>query len=134
MLNGFCMAIKRSLRERIGLLDAGSFAAGYAEEIDYCFRATDAGFRAIVADTAYVFHAKSRSYGHELRQELARRGRVALAEKYGPTRLEDARAELRANEALALTRSRVRRLLDIAEFRDAVTRDHGYVSGLGGST
>jgi GT2 family glycosyltransferase len=119
MLNGFCLAIKRAVIDRIGRFDEDSFPDGYGEEIDYCFRAADAGFRAAIADTAYVFHAKSRSYGHDLRRELARRGRAALDAKYGAARLRQARESMREDETLALTRSRVRTLLDaVAGIRD----------------
>jgi GT2 family glycosyltransferase len=113
MLNGFCLAIKRSVIERIGLLDAESFPDGYGEEIDYCFRAADAGFRAIVADSVYVFHAKSRSYGHELRRELAARGRAVLESRHGAERFRDARSRLRNDPVLAAMRARIERVLNV---------------------
>lgn len=112
MLNGFCLVIKRTLLDRIGLFDIDSFPDGYGEEIDYCFRGLDAGFQAVVVDSAYVFHAKSRSYGHARRRELTHRGRGKLVQKFGAERLENARDLMRQNAHLAVTRSRVRSVLE----------------------
>ena len=41
--NGFCMYVKRELFERVGVLDAEAFPAGYGEENDLCQRAARAG-------------------------------------------------------------------------------------------
>jgi GT2 family glycosyltransferase len=73
-INGFCFVVKRSLMDTIGYLDEEMFPEGYGEENDYCLRAADAGFELAVADHAYVFHAKSRSYSHERRHLLRKPG------------------------------------------------------------
>ena len=82
-VNGFCFGIKRAVIDAIGYLDEDAFPNGYGEENDYCLRAAQAGFALAIADDAYVFHAKSKSYSHEIRQTLSIEGAEALARKYG---------------------------------------------------
>ncbi len=83
-LNGFCLMIRRELIDDIGLFDEAVFGAGYGEENDFCIRARKKGWRLMVADDTYVYHAQSRSYSHERRLELARRADEALARKHDP--------------------------------------------------
>ena len=82
-LNGFCLLIKRTVIDRLGLFDEETFGRGYGEENDYCLRATGAGFTLAVADDVYVFHAQSRSYSTERRRLLSKAADVALARKHG---------------------------------------------------
>lgn len=82
-LNGFCMMIKREVIERIGFMDEDVFPVGYGEENDFCIRASNAGYELAVADDVYIFHAKSKSFGHERRKQLSANGSVALYEKHG---------------------------------------------------
>jgi GT2 family glycosyltransferase len=49
-VSGACLATRRAIWERLGGLDDAFFM--YCEDVDYCFRVKDAGFRvAFVADT-----------------------------------------------------------------------------------
>lgn len=107
MLNGFCLAIKRSVLKSIGYFDCEISPYGYAEEIDFCFRASDAGFTMVVADTAFVYHEKSKSYGNKLRLALALAGKHRIHARYGKDRLDAARTTLSNNEALATLRGRL---------------------------
>jgi glycosyltransferase involved in cell wall biosynthesis len=81
-VNGFCFMIKRSVIDAIGYMDVENFPVGYGEENDYCIRAANAGFQFAIADDVYVFHAKSKSFGHDKRKELSRRGTEALIRKH----------------------------------------------------
>ncbi len=83
-LNGFCYAIKRRVIDDIGYLDEERFASGYCEENDFSHRARLAGYELAVVDDAYVFHAKSKSYSPEGRDQLSKRNRRAFMEKHGP--------------------------------------------------
>src|SRR4030095_758126 len=83
LVNGFCFAIKRAVIDAIGLLDEELFPNGYGEENDYCLRAGKAGFSGAIADDCYLFHAKSRSYSHEIRHELSGQTRLIFRQKYG---------------------------------------------------
>ena len=82
-LNGFCYAIKRPLLEAAGHFDEENFGDGYCEENDYSYRATRAGFELAVADNAYVYHRKSRSYGSDVRNRIARRNYERFNAKHG---------------------------------------------------
>jgi GT2 family glycosyltransferase/glycosyltransferase involved in cell wall biosynthesis len=103
-VNGFCFAIKRRVIEAIGYFDDEGFPDGYGEENDYCLRTADAGFQLAIADHAYVFHAKSRSYSHERRRELGKRGRAVLLRRYGIERLRAGEEWLREEPTLAAIR------------------------------
>jgi GT2 family glycosyltransferase/glycosyltransferase involved in cell wall biosynthesis len=82
-LNGFCLMLRRAVIDRIGYFDEGNFPVGYGEENDYCIRARDANFRLFVASDAFVFHAKSKSFGHSRREALSSKGKAALTLKHG---------------------------------------------------
>ena len=60
-LSGCCLLLKRSVIDRIGLLDERFFA--YFEEADYCLRARRAGFSLAVADRARIYHKVAASSG-----------------------------------------------------------------------
>lgn len=82
-LNGFCLAIRRDVVRTIGLFDGTAFAAGFGEELDYALRAAAAGFTARVADTLYVHHLKSQSFGVARRQQLSALGKDILRRLHG---------------------------------------------------
>ncbi|MGJ5206457.1 glycosyltransferase [Bradyrhizobium sp. HKCCYLR20261] len=58
---GFCLYIKRSVLDRIGLLSE-NFQRGYLEDVDFCLRARAAGFRNVCAPSVYVGHHGSLSF------------------------------------------------------------------------
>ncbi len=107
LLNGFCLLIKRAVIETIGVLDERRFAEGYGSENDYCLRAVQAGFELAVCDDAYVFHAKSRSYSHDIRRRLSAAAHRALLEKHGAPRVQQATDELRAQPVLTALREQL---------------------------
>ncbi len=93
-VNGFCYAISREAIERVGLFDEERFGSGYCEENDFSIRARDAGFSLALADDAYVFHSKSRSYTSAGRDEVAQRNYKLFLEKHGAERVRELLAEL----------------------------------------
>ena len=111
-LNGFCYAIRRTTLDTIGLLDEGTFPRGYSEENDYSRRAAEAGFALGVSPKAYVFHAKSRSYGHEERRVIAKANYRKFLDKHGEPHIRKLVAELEGNASLAATRARVTTALE----------------------
>lgn len=111
-LNGFCLLIKRSLIEAIGLFDEENFGRGYGEENDYCLRARAAGFQLVLADDCYVYHAQSKSYSHERRKPLADAAGQALVAKHGALAIEAGVAVCRDGLAVIGLRQRARRLLE----------------------
>jgi GT2 family glycosyltransferase/glycosyltransferase involved in cell wall biosynthesis len=61
--NGFCMYITSAARDAVGLFDAEHFPNGYAEENDFCLRASAAGLVNLIDDATYVFHRRMTSFG-----------------------------------------------------------------------
>jgi GT2 family glycosyltransferase len=80
--NGFCMFIKRTMLDAVGVLDADAFPSGYGEENDLCQRAEHAGFRHVIAGDVFVAHARSASFGDARRAALGAQGMVVLRERY----------------------------------------------------
>jgi GT2 family glycosyltransferase/glycosyltransferase involved in cell wall biosynthesis len=104
-LNGFCYAIKRAVIDAIGYLDEERFPSGYCEENDYSQRARDAGFELAVVEDAYVYHAKSRSFGPAGRDELAQRNYGLFRAKHGPEQIDALVASMEADTTLAPART-----------------------------
>ena len=86
VLNGFCLYVKRSVFNEIGLFDESVFPDGYGEENDFCFRAVDAGYELRLVTNAYVFHAKTKSFGADRRKNLIAKANKILNERYGEDR------------------------------------------------
>lgn len=82
-INGFCFMIKRDVIKCIGYFDELNFPYGYGEENDYCLRASEYGFKLAVADNVFVYHAKSKSFGHDVRIRLSKCGQKTLLDKHG---------------------------------------------------
>jgi len=58
---GFCMLVRKSLFDEIGVLDEG-FGMGNFEDTDFSYRALSRGYRSVRAIAAYVFHQESKSF------------------------------------------------------------------------
>ena len=101
LLNGFCTLIRREVFDKAGYLDEETFPVGYGEENDFCFRAADAGYKLVINDSVYVFHAKSKSFGKVKRNKLSEAGNEALIAKYGHKKINEAVRQLRENSSLA---------------------------------
>lgn len=75
-LSGCCLAIKRSVFEKIGLFDEKYFL--YFEDLDFCLRAQKAGFKIALDPKVVIFHKLGGSTGrwsktsiyHNLRSNL----------------------------------------------------------------
>lgn len=112
-INGFCMMIRRQVLDRVGFMDEEAFPVGYGEENDLCMRAADAGFTLAIADDSYVFHAKSKSFGHERRKELSRQGTATLERKHGRERFRARVAEVRITAPMDRVRDSVKSALRV---------------------
>jgi GT2 family glycosyltransferase len=55
---GFCLALSVPAMKSIGVMDP-VFGRGYCEEVDWCCRATAAGWRHVLATNTFVFHMGS---------------------------------------------------------------------------
>lgn len=70
---GFCMYIKRSCLNHVGLFDSQTFGKGYGEENDWCQRAIKLGWRNVHATNVFVYHKGGVSFASEQhpRQKVA---------------------------------------------------------------
>lgn len=100
VINGFCQLINMNLLDEIGLLDEVAFPVGYGEENDMCARAVKAGYTLLIADDTYVYHSKSKSFGHSQRKKLAKEGSIALKNKHPDVDWGQVTSLIRENEEL----------------------------------
>lgn len=116
IINGFCQLINMEMLEKIGLLDEIAFPKGYGEENDMCIRAISSNFKILIADDTYVYHAKSKSFGHETRKELSKQGSQALSKKHPQINWPELTSEIKNHPALIELRTNLtNELLKITE-------------------
>lgn len=60
-ITGCCLLVSRTCAEKVGLLDEAYFM--YTEDVDYCFRAKNSGFRVVFVPEAKIWHKISASSG-----------------------------------------------------------------------
>jgi GT2 family glycosyltransferase len=68
---GFCLYVTRRCLDAVGALSE-TLHRGYLEDVDFCLRARELGFRNVCAPSIYVGHAGSRSFGDEKRALVVR--------------------------------------------------------------
>ena len=78
---GFCFYMRRTVIDKIGLLDDVHFKVGYGEENDFCMRALHAGFKNIIIGDVFVFHVGSVSFS-ATKSENMKRGANSLKLKH----------------------------------------------------
>lgn len=110
-VNGFCFMIKREVIDKIGFMDEENFPIGYGEENDYCIRAADAGYELAIADDTYVFHAKSKSFGHSRRTKLSKQGSENLNKKHGADKFKSLVEKIKDTKSLDRVRHHITDLL-----------------------
>ena len=91
----YCVAIKRDVIDRVGLLDE-AFGRGFFEDDDYCMRARNAGYKVAIADDTFVHHHLSASFSAlkaEERQLLFENNKAVYEAKWGPWKPHQYRKE-----------------------------------------
>lgn len=85
--SGFCMLIRRSLMNELGLLDE-VYEGGYGADTDYCRKAWKAGYRCIRCHDAFVLHLGSRSFGKipDVRKKLLEKNAAIYQKRWGKSR------------------------------------------------
>jgi GT2 family glycosyltransferase/glycosyltransferase involved in cell wall biosynthesis len=113
---GFCMLMRRSCLDQIGLLDEKNFGRGYGEENDWCQRALGAGWLSVLAGGVFVRHHGSISF----RSEAAERSAHAqlVLQRLHPTYADQVRHHI-AGDPMWPARAR----LDLARL-SRFKRDH----------
>ncbi|MBN4664024.1 hypothetical protein H4F36_24715, partial [Escherichia coli] len=71
----------------------------------------DAGFELAIADNVYVFHAKSKSFGHERRKVLSEQGNQNLRSKHTAEKLAALIEKTKRTDALDAVRERISEML-----------------------
>jgi GT2 family glycosyltransferase len=78
---GFCLYVTRACLDAVGALSS-RYHRGYLEDVDFCLRARERGFRNVCAPSIYVGHVGSRSFGREKRSLVVRN--LAIIEQRFP--------------------------------------------------
>jgi len=81
----FCVAIKREVIEKVGLLDE-SFGIGMFEDDDYCERVKKEGYKLICADDVFIHHHLGATFDKEppeWKQNLFKRNKAIYETKHG---------------------------------------------------
>lgn len=78
--HGFCLLTKRSVIKKYGFFDE-VYGKGYGEENDFCMRIRKK-YKCAVANRAYVFHFKARSFTEEKRNKLVEQNEKILIHRY----------------------------------------------------
>jgi GT2 family glycosyltransferase len=104
---GFCLYITRSCLDAVGGLSE-RFERGYLEDVDFCLRAREQGFRNVCAPSVYVAHHGSKSFKQQKRG-LVLRNLGVLDDRFPSFRKECLVFE--AVDALRLVRSNLERTL-----------------------
>lgn len=78
---GYCTYITRQCLAATGNLSSEGLEAGYGEEVDFCLRASTAGFEHVAACDVYVTHVGSTSFRSAKRQ-LVKRNEDVLRRRY----------------------------------------------------
>lgn len=83
-LSGCALLIGRDVIEKVGFFDSSLFM--YGEEVDYCWRAKQAGFKLFAVRSAQAWHKVSRSSNREkaFTQYLRTRNQIRFYRKYAP--------------------------------------------------
>lgn len=114
LLNGFCLCMRRTMLDQVGLFDEVAFPVGYGEENDLCLRAAMAGWELRLVDDLYIYHAKSKSFGKR-RSGLSKVGTTRLQEKHPDVEWAEVDAALRHHEGLRAVRDHFRILTGVVE-------------------
>lgn len=81
----FCVAIKREVIEKVGLLDE-TFGIGMFEDDDYCERAKAAGYKLVCADDVFIHHHLGATFDKEpseWKQNLFKKNKAIYESKHG---------------------------------------------------
>jgi GT2 family glycosyltransferase len=75
-LSGSCMMVRRQVLEQVGFLDEDYFM--YGEDLDWCFRMRQGGWRIYYVPTTTIIHFRGRS-GHRQKMRVQYRKNEAMA-------------------------------------------------------
>ena len=79
---GFCMAMKNELVRQFVGFDEESFGKGFGEEVDWCRRMAEKGFRNVIAPNLFVSHFHGGSFASAERSALLEEHERLLMKKH----------------------------------------------------
>lgn len=100
MLTFFCVAMRRDVLDRVGMLDE-SFGVGFYEDDDYCIRARHAGYKLICVEDVFVYHRGGGSFSPlqgDTRKIMRENRRRLEAKHSGARRIHPRDGQLRVIE------------------------------------
>ena len=113
LLNGFCTMFRKSALEEVAYFDDEAFPQGYGEENDLCLRLGNAGYTLRVAESAFVYHKKSKSFGNERRKELSKAANAILKSKHPETDFVKIEELMRTNPAVNNMRDKLSKIISV---------------------
>lgn len=83
MLNFFCVAMRRDVFDRVGMLDE-RFGLGFYEDDDYCARVRLAGYKLICIEDVFIYHRGGGSFGllGSRTRDMMKKNRKVFQSKY----------------------------------------------------
>lgn len=89
LLSGYALLLKRSVLDRVGLLDE-RFSPGGFEDNDICMRINLAGYRNVLCKNSFIIHWGGRTFGREPQRygEILAANQKKFFEKWSSIRLE----------------------------------------------
>ena len=79
---GFCMAISYAAWKEIGEFDSKTFGPGYGEEVDWCLRAKEKGYRHVLMPNLFVQHDHGGSFSKEVKTTQLKNSAKLISKKY----------------------------------------------------
>ncbi|KQT61273.1 MULTISPECIES: glycosyltransferase family 2 protein [unclassified Aureimonas] len=83
---GFCLYLRHDARAAVGEMPS-IYGRGYFEDMEFCLRAREAGFRSVCAPSLYVTHHGSLSFGTEKAALVSKNLRI-LRQRFPATRAD----------------------------------------------
>ena len=79
---GGCLYVKRAALNRIGFFNTKIFGCEFGGEVDFCFRAIEVGFRNVLCDDTFTYHADKAFFTSEGKKKLSEKHKRYLLENY----------------------------------------------------
>lgn len=79
--HGFCLLIRRKLVKEFGLFDE-IFGKGYGEEVDFCQRIKQHGWKCVLSNWSYVFHLEAKSFSIDTKAKLLEINNKIIRDRY----------------------------------------------------
>ncbi|MFW0758504.1 glycosyltransferase [Pseudomonas sp. H11T01] len=79
---GFCMAFNGDIVRSIGMFDSVAYGRGYAEENDWCMRASVAGHTHVLVTNLFVYHKHGGSFSSIEKKKLIDKNLATLQLRY----------------------------------------------------